>query len=72
MARTPGANTPGKRLIFTDMDLEDESPRPEQSRENIEVTNKSSDTDDSDAEFTEKHQCLAARLAFDAFSDDEF
>ena len=52
MARTPGANTPGKRLIFTDMDLEDESPRPEQSRENSEVVNKSSDTDDSDAEFT--------------------
>jgi len=72
LARTPGANTPGKRLIFTDMDLEDESPRPEQSRENNVVAIKSSDTDDSDAEFTVKPQCLAARLAFDAFSDDEF
>ena len=54
------------------MDLEDESPRPEQNRENNEVANKSSDTDDSDAEFTVKPQCLAARLAFDAFSGDEF
>jgi len=33
LARTPGATTPGKRLIFTDMDREDESPKPEPSRD---------------------------------------
>jgi len=33
LARTPGATTPGKRLIFTDMDREDESPKPEPNRD---------------------------------------
>jgi len=71
MARTPGASTPGKRLIFTDMDMEDESPKPEASRDNKDAR-PSSDSEDSDSEFAVKPQCLAARLAFDAFSDDDF
>ena len=62
---------PGKRLIFTDMDMEDESPKPEPSRDNKDAR-PSSDSDDSDSEFAVKPQCLAARLAFDAFSDDDF
>ena len=61
---------PGKRLIFTDMDMEDESPRPEASRDNKDAP--SSDSEDSDLGFAAKPQCLAARLAFDAFSDDDF
>ena len=62
---------PGKRLIFTDMDMEDESPKPEPCRDNKDA-HPSSDSDDSDSEFAVKPQCLAARLAFDAFSDDDF
>ena len=62
---------PGKRLIFTDMDMEDESPKPEPSRDNNQAE-QSSDSDDSDSGFAVKPQCLAARLAFDAFSDDDF
>jgi len=69
LARTPGATTPGKRLIFTDMDLEDESPKPQPSRD-IKETEDNSDSDNS--EFALSSQRLAARLAFDAFSDDDF
>ena len=53
-----------------DMDMEDESLRPEASRDNKDAP--SSDSEDSDSEFTVKPHCLAARLAFDAFSDDDF
>ena len=62
---------PGKRLIFTDMDMEDESLKPEPSRD-FKDAQPSSDSDDSDSEFAVKPQCLAARLAFDVFSGDDF
>lgn len=55
-------------MIFTDMDMEDESPKPD----NKDADHHSRDSDDSDSEFAVKPQCLAARLAFDAFSDDDF
>ena len=58
-------------MIFTDMDMEDESPKPEPSRD-IKDAEHTSDSDDSDSGFAVKPQCLAARLAFDAFSDDDF
>merc|ERR1719234_2392230 len=53
LARTPGATTPGKRLIFTDMDMEDESPKTEPSRDK--GTEQNSDSDDS---YSVKPQCL--------------
>ena len=51
------------------MDLEDESPKPQPSRDNKEAED-NSDSDNS--EFALSSQRLAARLAFDAFSDDDF
>ena len=62
---------PSKRLIFTDMNMENESLKPEPSRD-YKDAQPSSDSDDSDSEFAVKPQCLAARLAFDVFSGDDF
>ena len=62
---------PGKRLIFTDMNMENESLKPEPSRD-YKDAQPSSDSNDSDSEFAVKPQCLAARLAFDVFSGDDF
>ena len=53
------------------MDMDDGSPRPEASRDNKDA-HPSSDSEDSDSGFAVKPHCLAARLAFDAFSDDDF
>ena len=49
-----------------------ESPTPETCRDNRDAE-QSSDSDDlNSGSFSVKPQCLAARLAFDAFSDDDF